>query len=224
MLFARAPVPGSVKTRLAKLLAPEGAARLYRAFLEDASRAYVDDAWRPVLYADPDPDEPALASIFSLPWRREAQAPGDLGDRLTDAFRRELSRGAPAVLAVGSDHPALPRRSLRRMFDALASGEDAALIPAHDGGYCAIALSRRPVPEDVFRDIPWSSPATLEATLERMRSARLRVALLEPAYDVDRPEDLARLRRDLADRDPAEDDYPRATAAALAAVAPELSA
>ena len=68
----------------------------------------------------------------------------------------------------------------------------------------------------MFRDIPWSTPATLETTLDRLREEGLSFALAAPTYDVDRPEDLDRLRSDLARRDPAEEDYPRATSAALA--------
>jgi uncharacterized protein len=223
LLFARAPMPGSVKTRLVSVLGPEGAARLYRAFLEDAARVYDDPRWSPVLYADPDPNEPALVAIFGPPWRREAQVTGDLGSRLSEAFRAERSRVPPAILAVGSDHPALSRHSLQQLFEAIRSGEDAALIPAHDGGYCAIALSPRAELDAVFDEIPWSSAGTLEKTLERMRRRRMRVGLLAPAYDVDRPEDLERLVNDLAARDPAADDYPRETATVLLALAPKWS-
>jgi hypothetical protein len=219
VLFARAPVAGGVKTRLAAALGLEGAARLYRAFLEDASRVYTGRGWDPVLYADPDPDEPTLAALFGPPWRREAQAEGDLGRRLSDAFRSERSRGADPVAAVGSDHPALARGQLVELFEAIERGEDAALIPARDGGYCAIALSKRADPGSVFDGVPWSSPSTFEKTLERIHHLGLSVAVHEPAYDVDRPEDLEWLRDDLASRDPREDDYPRATAAALAGIA-----
>lgn len=216
VLFAREPVPGRVKTRLARLLTAEGASRLYRAFLEDACRVYADPAWTCVLDAEPDPDVANLATIFPPPWRLERQATGDLGARLTAAFDRERALGAAVTLAVGSDHPALSRRSLRLLFERVARGDDAALIPARDGGYCAIALSSAVEPAAVFRDVPWSTPATLETTLDRLREAGLSVTLAEPAYDVDRPEDLERLRSDLARRDPAEEDYPRATSAALA--------
>ncbi len=219
ILFGRAPIPGRVKTRLAGVLAPEGAARLYRAFLEDAARVYAGSAWSSVLYADPDPDESSLAAIFGAPWRREAQVGAGLGDRLADAFEGERSRGGSAVLAVGSDHPALPRRSLEELFRAVEEGEDVALIPAQDGGYCAIALSLRAAPSAVFRDVPWSSERTLEVTVARAREEGLRAVLLTPAYDVDRPEDLRTLARDLARRDPADDDYPHATARALAGFA-----
>jgi len=216
VLFAREPVPGRVKTRLARLLTAEGASRLYRAFLEDACRVYADPAWTCVVDAEPNPDVTDLAAIFPPPWRLERQAGGDLGARLTAAFDRERALGAGVTLAVGSDHPALSRRSLRLLFERVARGKDAALIPARDGGYCAIALSSAVEPDTVFRDVPWSTPATLEATLDRMKNAGLSVALGETAYDVDGPEDLELLRSDLARRDPAEEDYPRATSAALA--------
>ncbi|HVE65220.1 MAG TPA: TIGR04282 family arsenosugar biosynthesis glycosyltransferase [Thermoanaerobaculia bacterium] len=216
VLFAREPVPGRVKTRLASLLTAEGASRLYRAFLEDASRVYADPAWTSVVDAEADPGASELAILFPPPWRRETQGPGDLGARLTAAFDREGALGAAVTVAVGSDHPALPRRALRSLFERVAGGRDAALIPARDGGSCAIALSTAVDPAAVFRDVPWSTPATLATTLDRMREAGLSVAVDPAGYDVDRPEDLDRLRRDLAERDPAEDDYPRATSAALA--------
>ena len=224
ILFARAPVPGSVKTRLAAVLAPEGAARLYRAFLEDAARVYAGPEWTAVLYADPNPHETRLAAIFGEPWRRETQEPGDLGFRLAAAFEAERSLGASAVLAVGSDHPALPRRSLEQLFDSVERGDDVALIPAQDGGYCAIALGPRAATAVMFRDIPWSSEETLAVTVARARIEGLQAALLPSAYDVDRPEDLQTLARDLARRDPADDDYPHATAKELARFAPLLSA
>ena len=216
ILFARAPVPGRVKTRLAGALAAEGAARLYRAFLEDAARVYAMPAWTAVVYTDPDPDGADLAAIFGSPWRREAQSSGDLGSRLTAAFEAERSRGASVVLAVGSDHPALPRRRVAELFEAVERGEEVALIPAQDGGYCAISLAPAAAPSIVFRDIPWSSERTLAVTVARARQQGLRVALREPAYDVDRPEDLQTLARDLARRNPDDDDYPHATAKALA--------
>lgn len=224
ILFARAPVPGAVKTRLTAALGPVGAARLYRAFLEDAARVYAAGSWVPVLYADSGSDETSLASIFLPPWRQKTQVPGDLGRRLAEAFRAERSHGAGTIAAVGSDHPALPRASLSRLFEAVRGGTDAAVIPARDGGYCAIGLAGSVDPDLVFEGIPWSSATTLAATLERLRQRRFRVTLLDPAYDVDRPEDLERLRADLASRSPEEDDYPRSTAAVLAAMASGLSA
>jgi glycosyltransferase A (GT-A) superfamily protein (DUF2064 family) len=206
------------------MLGPEGASRLYRAFLVDAARTYARGGeWTPVLDADPAGDHPLLRDLFPPPWRREDQARGDLGARLTAAFRREASLGAPAILAVGSDHPALPRSSLLEAFDAVRRSRQAAIIPAEDGGYCAIALSRDVPAERVFDAIPWSSAAVLDATLARLADAGAAVTVLGAFYDVDRPEDVGRLARDLASRDPGGEDFPAATARALQDLAPEAA-
>lgn len=220
LLFARTPEPGRVKTRLVPPLSEGEAHRLYLAFLEDAAAISIAPGrWRCVLEADPDPDDPALAALFPAPWRRRKQAPGDLGERLAAAFEREFSSGAPSAVAVGSDHPALERRLLEEAFARLALGSDAAIIPAEDGGYCAIGLTAGVPVREVFFEIPWSTSFVLSATRKRLAALGLEEAVLEPAYDVDRPEDLDRLRRDLARRDPEGRDYPRATARLLVSLA-----
>jgi len=220
LLFARTPEPGRVKTRLVPPLSEEDALRLYLAFLEDAAAmSLAPGRWVCVLEAEPDPDDPALAALFPPPWRRRKQAPGGLGERLAAAFEREFSSGAPSAVAVGSDHPALKRRLLEEAFARLALGSDAAIIPAEDGGYCAIGLKAGVPVREVFFEIPWSTSLVLSATRKRLDALGLKAAVLEPAYDVDRPEDLDRLRRDLALRDPGGRDYPRATARLLGSLA-----
>jgi rSAM/selenodomain-associated transferase 1 len=221
VLFARAPVLGAVKTRLSPPLSPRQVLALYVAFLEDAATAYGSSAdWVPVLAAEPAADDPALSRIFPVPWRRETQAPGDLGVKLASAFAAEFARGAPAVLAVGSDHPALPGQRIQEAFAAVADAADAAIVPAEDGGYCAIALSHRADPERVFGGVPWSTPETLAATRANLQGGGWAVQTLPPSYDVDRPGDLDRLQADLASRDAAAPDFPSATARALREIRP----
>jgi rSAM/selenodomain-associated transferase 1 len=209
-------VLGAVKTRLSPPLSPRQTLALYAAFLEDAAHAYGSSAeWLPVLAAEPDPDDPVLARIFAPPWRRESQAPGHLGVKLAAAFASEFARGASSVLAVGSDHPGLPRASVEAAFDAVATGWDAAMVPAQDGGYCAIALGPEADPEVVFRDVPWSTSRALVVTQSNLEAAGHRVRTLPASYDVDRLADLERLRLDLSRRDTGAPDFPAATARAL---------
>lgn len=220
LLFARTPAPGRVKTRLVPPLSEPDALRLYLAFLEDAAAiCAAPGRWSCVLEAEPDPDDPALARLFPPPWQRRKQAPGDLGERLAAAFEREFSRGAPAAVAVGTDHPAMERRLLEEAFARLALGIKAAIVPAEDGGYCAIGLAAGVPVREILFEIPWSTPFVLSATRMRLAALGIEEAVLEPAYDVDRPEDLDRLRRDLARRDPGGRDYPRATARLLGSLA-----
>jgi uncharacterized protein len=216
LLFVRTPKLGKVKTRLVPPLSESEALNLYLAFLEDSAATYLEPGHRRcVLEAEPDPDHPALAALFPAPWRRRKQAPGDLGERLAAAFEREFFRGAPFAVAVGSDHPALEKRQLEETFTRLARGSEATVIPAEDGGYCAIGLAAGVPVRQVFSEIPWSTSFVLSVTRKRFAALGLEAAVLEPAYDVDRPEDLDRLRRDLARRDSQGPDYPRATARLL---------
>lgn len=105
-------------------------------------------------------------------------------------------RGGPArtpSLLVGTDTPTLPTAYLQRACDALQRGAaDVVLGPSEDGGYYLIGL-RRPVPE-LFTGMPWSSSTVAAETLARIRRLGLRLALLPGWFDVDRGEDLARLR------------------------------
>ena len=225
ILFARAPVLGRVKTRLAGRIGAAPALRLYRAFLEDASRIYREGPWAPVLAADPDPEDESLAAIFPAPWRRERQGTGDLGERLVENFRREFGRGASAAVAVGSDHPALGRAPVVEALARVLNGYAAAAVPAEDGGYCAIAFSAGAPYEEAFRDIPWSTPDVLARTSERLAGFGAPFSILGHSYDVDRPEDLDRLRLDLARRAASPDssgsapDFPTETARVVKEIA-----
>jgi len=189
-LFAKAPVPGFVKTRLVPPLTHEDAARIARASLEDTARFLVPEvpaSWTLFLDGDPDPGLRGLAEETGLPILPQRGA--TLGERLKAAFRELRARGASRVLAIGSDAPTLDPR---RIHEAIESLEicDVALGPTEDGGYYLIGTSGEH--EQIFDGIPWGSDATAAVTLERARGLKLEVRLLQPWYDLD---DTASLRR-----------------------------
>ena len=73
---------------------------------------------------------------------------------------------------------------------------DAALGPAEDGGFYLLALRR--CPPGLLEGLPWSAGDTCARTLARLRERGLHPELLEPWFDVDRPDDLVRLRAAIA--------------------------
>jgi hypothetical protein len=182
-IFAKPPVPGEVKTRLAAALGAEAAASLARAFLEDTIESVRSLTWA----------LPALAS--TVPVRADVpvllQGEGDLGERIERVLRAALRR-AKVAIAIGADAPALPSHLLESARSALEEA-DVAIGPAEDGGFYLLAL--RSCPEGLLRDLPWSSVDTLHATVERLRVLGLRTRVLEPWFDVDRVEDLERLSK-----------------------------
>jgi glycosyltransferase A (GT-A) superfamily protein (DUF2064 family) len=108
------------------------------------------------------------------------------------AFEHALGAGRPAVL-IGSDCPMLGPGVLRSALQALEEGADAVLAPARDGGYALIGLRR--VSRRLFEDIPWGGPRVLAETRRRLERLGWKWRELPPVWDVDRPADLARLRR-----------------------------
>jgi uncharacterized protein len=191
MVFARAPVPGQVKTRLIPELGEAGAAALHRSLVTHSLLAARDSRLGPVeLWCAPGVDDP----FFRECERRHAvslhrQEGGDLGARMRGAFASALARSTRAIL-VGSDVPALSPPYLRDADRALAEA-DAVVGPAEDGGYVLIGLSR--LDAELFRDIPWGGPEVLAETRRRAAALAWRLRELPALWDVDRPEDLGRL-------------------------------
>ena len=99
-------------------------------------------------------------------------------------------RSADAVVLIGTDCPVLRAADLRAAERALVDGADAVLSPAEDGGYALIGARR--VSRRLFEDIAWSTPRVYAQTVEKLRGHRWRA--LRTVWDVDRPEDLERLR------------------------------
>jgi hypothetical protein len=169
-------------------LGEEGAAELAGAFLRDTLAQVQALPWADPVVATTG-DLGALAPAGVETW---LQGEGDLGQRIERVMRRALADREQAV-ALGADTPGLPVRLLEQGRAALTAGHDAALGPAEDGGFYLLGLRR--CPEGLFHDLPWSAVETLAETRARLVSRGLKVALIDPWFDVDREQDLARLAR-----------------------------
>lgn len=189
LLLAREPKPGRVKTRLASAVGDEAACDLYRAFLLDLAQLVRASPWRVEWWVDGDLD--AVRALVGAGDEFRAQPEGDLGERLAGAFADAFRRGASPAAAAGTDCPLLTRSHLAGLFEAVEAGADAAILPAEDGGYAALALAR-PEPR-AFVGIPWSTEGVLPGTLRALGRANCRTTLLDAVFDVDREEDLRRL-------------------------------
>jgi rSAM/selenodomain-associated transferase 1 len=190
-VFAKAPVPGRVKTRLCPPLTSGEAARVARTLLEETVRRVLPrrELARSFLFLD----GAASAEIRSLASEREVtilpQCEGDLGARLHDAFRGLRNRGAERVVAIGADTPHLDPGLLTHSFEALEA-HDLVIGPADDGGYYLIGA--RGSADGLFESIAWGTGTVLEATRDRARVLERTVETLPNGYDID---DVATLRR-----------------------------
>jgi glycosyltransferase A (GT-A) superfamily protein (DUF2064 family) len=108
-----------------------------------------------------------------------------------------LERGHRGALAIDSDTPTLPLGFLQEALDLVTTPEiDVVLGPTEDGGYYLIGL--RTVHRELFETMAWSTSQVLPETIRRAEAKGLRVACLPPWYDIDTPDDLARLQTALS--------------------------
>ncbi len=127
--------------------------------------------------------------------RRLMQGRGDLGQRMRRTVRSLLGAGHAGVVIVGSDAPLVGAPILAAAARAIRKGSAVVIGPARDGGYYLIGMDAdRP---EIFARIPWGSARVLSMTLARLQKTGARAHRLAPARDVDRPADLAWLRRAL---------------------------
>jgi hypothetical protein len=117
------------------------------------------------------------------------QGDGDLGERMHRALARVLGQH-PRALLIGTDAPALNAQVLNAAQQALTD-HDAVFVPALDGGYALIGLTR-PAPE-LLLGMTWSTPQVMAQTRERARRHGWRWTELAPVADIDEPADLAQL-------------------------------
>lgn len=193
VIFARYPEPGKVKTRLLEQVSATDACRLYEAMLtrtvalvKNSSLAQLD------LWVSSRPDAEFFLNLCDRD-RIFVQQGDNLGTRMVDAVNHTLARDeTDCVLVIGTDCPVLTSAYLDAALRALTEGADVVIGPSEDGGYVLIGL-REPQPE-LFDNMPWSTPEVLPLTCERVAAKGLKLATLPVLWDVDRPEDLARLR------------------------------
>jgi rSAM/selenodomain-associated transferase 1 len=193
LLFAKASLPGEVKTRLIPAVGAEGAAMLYQELLAGAAAtASGVQGSRVELWCAPDTSHPGFREL-SLQWGMtlHSQAGDDLGERMAHAATRGLAVSSRVIL-IGADCPALTRDYLSRAMASLERGVDAVIGPAEDGGYVLLGL-RRFSPR-LFSGIAWGGDSVLAQTRAVLRELAWRWVELETLWDLDRPADLARYR------------------------------
>jgi rSAM/selenodomain-associated transferase 1 len=192
IVFARAPEPGVVKTRLIPLLGAERAAALQRILIDRAiTTALAADIGPVELWCTPSAQHPLLTHCAERHGIEAAsQCDGDLGARMLHAAVVALA-ATPRVIIIGSDCPALTAGDLQRVAAALVSHHDAVLVPAEDGGYVLIGLKCWDA--RLFADVAWGTDQVMNATRERLAALNWRWLELPSAWDVDRPADFRRL-------------------------------
>jgi rSAM/selenodomain-associated transferase 1 len=193
LVFAKAPVRGRVKTRLAAELGRTGARRAYLELLSRTLATAANADVAPIeLWCAPGrhPTLRRLAGEHGAALR--VQPPGDLGQRMARALRASLRQARQAVI-IGGDCAALTGNHLEAAFGHLAGGAEWVFAPAEDGGYALVgARCSAMLP---FQAMPWGGGRVMRLTRQRLRRLGVRWVELDTTWDIDRPADWHRWRR-----------------------------
>ena len=191
IVFARAPVPGKVKTRLAAAIGSAEAVAVYERLvlnvLETATRSRLAPVELHVTGYDKHPFFLSLAQ--RLPVSLRLQKGNDLGERMHNAIKDCLQTRTFALL-IGTDCPALTAGYLEQACAALDSGMDTVLGPAEDGGY--VLIGARSSDKRLFSGIPWGTSRVLDRTRKCLDRIGWQYLELDTLWDVDEIDDYRR--------------------------------
>lgn len=152
-IYAKAPVMGRAKTRLAADIGQVQAHRLYCAMLSKVIRQVQDPRWDIIIMVNP------AQAIGKVPaWRGLRQLPqveGTLSPKLAQAF---ANKGP--IIVIGTDCPQITRRDIAEGFKQLKRHK-AVFGPAADGGFWLMGMNG-PVKADIFDNVRWSHQDTLK--------------------------------------------------------------
>ena len=195
IVFAKAPIPGQVKTRLIPLMGPKAAAALHEELvIHTLTMAVKANLGQVDLWCSPSCKHPFFIRC-SREFRVELykQSEGDLGKRMGDALKKTLDKASHAIL-IGTDCPSFTEKDRKEAARTTKRGATAVIGPAEDGGYVLIGMSH--YSPELFRGIPWGTGSVMEETRKRLQRLGWRWHELRTLWDVDRPEDVERLSRE----------------------------
>lgn len=189
IIFARDPVPGEVKTRLARHIGNQAAADLYAAMLQDVVQTASNlPKITPIIFWA---NSAVTQSMERLGERfiSSLQNGNSLGERMAHAFDKVFSKDFKTCCIIGSDAPDIPQKYILQAFALLESNSvDVVFGPAADGGYYLVGMNR--TYRQLFEDIPWSCQDTLEKSCAKAATLGISYALLPEWHDMDTLEDV----------------------------------
>ena len=183
LIFAKNPVAGRVKTRLAKDVGEKKALQVYQYLLDHSAKVTSRvNASKQVWYADHIKEKDIWDNEV---FEKKLQSGDHLGERMENAFRSAFAEGYEKVVIVGTDLYDIQPADIDKAFQKL--DEFAAVIgPAKDGGYYLLGMNS--MITKVFRNKKWSTDSVFRETMTDLQDHN--TYQLEMRNDIDILEDI----------------------------------
>ncbi len=187
LVFAKNPVLGKAKTRLAATIGKEKALEIYKELLEYTCSVAKEISSEKTVYYSDYLEENDL--WVKAKFNQKTQTGTDLGSRMLGAFQTEFTaaKKEQSIVLIGTDCKELDSKVIEQAFNALKF-TDLVVGPAKDGGYYLIGMKSAHV--ELFSNVDWSTDAVLEQTIGKANGLKLSYMLLKELSDIDTEADL----------------------------------
>jgi len=189
IIFLKYPEAGKVKTRLAKDVGDDEAARIYSHMALNIIEGAIDpQSYNTIIFYDPPEKEKEIKNwIGKKEVQYLPQIGNTLGDRISNAFKEVYSNGADKTVIIGTDCLEVTSEIINKAISLLGETQ-VVLGPAEDGGYYLLALNQdRP---QIFQDINWSTEHVLNQTVSKIVENKLNYQKLKTLKDIDTVDDI----------------------------------
>ncbi len=185
IIFARYPVSGKVKTRLASSHGKEFALGFYKECSRHLFAQVVrnqKDFFTPFLFCSEKDELNKMIDWAGSSFEYYYQEGSDLGERMSNAFNKVFTLGAKKVVIIGTDVPDMSNNLISSSFKLLDK-KDFVIGPSTDGGYYLLGMKNLNC--DLFSGISWSTETVLDQTINRIDENNFSFAKLEQLHDID---------------------------------------
>ncbi|MCY7293150.1 MAG: TIGR04282 family arsenosugar biosynthesis glycosyltransferase [Ferruginibacter sp.] len=182
IIFARKPIVGKVKTRLAKSIGEDKALQVYIKLLEHTRAVANHLTWNKLVFLT----EP-IGDDFWNGFICEQQQGNLLGEKMKFAFEELFNKGYKQCVIIGSDCPGLTKEIVEEAFLDLLEN-DVAIGPAVDGGYYLLGMNKIILP--LFNNKDWGTDSVFKQTITDIENLQLTYKILSVLNDVDEEKDV----------------------------------
>ena len=184
IIFIKNPELGKCKTRLAATIGDENALVVYKKLLSHTKHVSLEISINRFLFYAQNIN--TSDNWDNAQFEKNLQHPGDLGDRMHDAFSRVLQSESEAII-IGSDCPEINAQVIEKALIGLKKS-DYVIGPTHDGGYYLLGM--KTPSQFLFEEMEWSVESVFEETISRIKKEGKTYTILQKMSDLDNEEDL----------------------------------
>jgi len=188
IVFARHPVIGKVKTRLAKTMGDEFAASFYKVCAEHTFTEVEKTVGTGLfLFCSEKNEIEKLKNWGGEHFTYYVQRRGDLGLRMLNAFRSVFKEGHNQAVIIGTDTPDINSGLIQQAFSEL-NNHEYVIGPSNDGGYYLLGMKSPAI--DLFTGIEWSTDSVFNKTIKKFKCKNAAFKVLNVLNDIDTEKDL----------------------------------